>query len=116
MHKFFVLMLFKSADQTAGMRRLVSAFVVHKLTEDRVSRVTPKFYTLSWVWSYKGKEITMLWDWTLPGLGRISILCLQVRKRIEENLTISDNWLCVLVSIYKMVWILTALNVTSGFE
>ena len=61
----------------------------------------------------------MLWDWTLPGLGRISILCLHggilLIPLIEENLTISDNWLCVLVRIYKMVWILTALNVTSGF-
>ena len=38
MHKLFVLMLFKGADQTVRMRRLVCAFVVHKLIEDRVSR------------------------------------------------------------------------------
>ena len=45
------------------------------------------------------KEITLLWDWTLPGLGRISS-----GKGIEENLTISvDYWQCVLVRIYKMV-------------
>ena len=47
MYKFFVLMLFKGADQSARMRSLVCAFVVYKLTEGRVSRVTPKFYTLS---------------------------------------------------------------------
>ena len=39
----------------------------------------------------KIKEITLLRDWILPGLGRISILCLQGGKGIEENLTISDN-------------------------
>ena len=40
MHKLFVLMLFKGADQTVQMRRLVGCvFIVHKLTEDRVSPV-----------------------------------------------------------------------------
>ena len=38
MHKLFVFMLFKGADQIARMRRLVCAFVIHKLAEDRVSR------------------------------------------------------------------------------
>ena len=56
MHKLFVLMLFKGADQTARMRRLVCAFVVHKLAEDRVSR-----YPESDLVRIKNNNVVRLW-------------------------------------------------------
>ena len=71
MHKLFVLMLFKGADQTVRMRRLVCAFVVHKLIEDRVSR-----YPKSDLIRIKNNNVVRL-DSSRLGMGRISILCLQ---------------------------------------
>ena len=74
MQKLFVLMLFKGADQTALMRRLVCAFVVHKLTEDKVSR-----YLKSDLIRIKNNNVVRL-DSSRLGMGRISILCLQGGK------------------------------------
>ena len=68
MHKLFVLMLFKGADQTARMRRLVCAFVIHKLTEDRVSR-----YPESDLIRIKNNNIVRL-DSSRLGMCRISTL------------------------------------------
>ena len=73
MHKLFVLMLFKGADQTVPMRRLVCAFVVHKLTEDRVSRSESDLIRI------KNNNVVRL-DSSRLGMGRISILCLQGGK------------------------------------
>ena len=60
----------KGADQTAQMRRLVCAFVVHK----RVSR-----YPESDLIRIKNNNVVRL-DSSRLGMGRISILCLQGGK------------------------------------
>ena len=82
-----VLMLFKGADLTARMRRLVCAFVVHKFTEHRVSR-----YPESNLIRIKNNNVVRL-DSSRLGMGRISILCLQGGKRITiiVDLKIDDN-------------------------
>ena len=80
-------MLFKGADQTARMRRLVCTFVVHILTEDRVSPSRLNF--IRYPENLRNNTVVRL---DSSRLGRISILCLQGGKGVEENLTISvDN-------------------------
>ena len=76
MHKLFVLMLFKGADQFARMRRLVCAFVVHKLTEDRVSR-----YPESDLIRIKNNNVVRL-DSSRLAMGRISMALFTRGKRI----------------------------------